>query len=634
MATQRGLSGIDVRSLVTEWNHLLPLWIYKVYVASPGIMVIRLHGKEHARHQMLIEPGRRAYLTGHPFTPPKNPPAFAMLLRKHLQGGRVLGFRQHGIQRIVIIDVGKHDRTYHLVLELFDQGNIILCDETYKIIQPFSTHRFKEREVIAGARYILPAEGPATSGPDAFAEFLAHEERDIVRALAVGAMLGGPYAEYLCRRAGIEKKSPAHGVNSQTLYQEVLDLLDRAEEKIEPLNTGSECLPFPIDTDLPAAETAPGTSFNRALDAFFPPVPQEKPGVVEKREKVSREARIRAQQEASIGKFTRNIARCERAVEALYSEYQFVQDLLNTLNEARRTRSWQEIEAILKSQQTGPATKVIAVYPDRGAVDVDLGERITLVVGESVEANAARYYEEMKKFRKKIAGASGAMERITERKPKKVTTLPIMKKRWYHRFRWCTTSDGVLVVGGRDASQNEELVKKYMEGGDLFVHADVHGASVVIVKGTTAHMEEVAQFAASFSGAWRSGHFSADVYSVLPGQVSKTPESGEYVSRGSFIIRGERTYYRDVPLGIAIGFQRSPELGVIGGPPSCVKSKTPDIVELRPGRFEPNDIAKKVLRILKERLPQDEQRSYKGVLNTESVAAFVPPGGSDILEGE
>ena len=91
-----------------------------------------------------------------------------------------------------------------------------------------------------------------------------------------------------------------------------------------------------------------------------------------------------------------------------------------------------------------------------------------------------------------------------------------MKKLWYHRFRWFITSDGVVVLGGRDASQNEELVKKYMGGQDLFVHADVHGASVVIVKGKTEHMDEVAQFAASYSGSWRSGHFSADVYTCSP----------------------------------------------------------------------------------------------------------------------
>src|SRR5690606_14498476 len=118
------------------------------------------------------------------------------------------------------------------------------------------------------------------------------------------------------------------------------------------------------------------------LDAFYPPVTDTTKGPGKQKEVISREARIRAQQEAAVAKFNRNIARCERAVDAIYSNYAFVQDLLNTLQEARRSRSWQQIEAILKGQASGPATKVLAVYPDRAAVDVDLGERVTLVVGE------------------------------------------------------------------------------------------------------------------------------------------------------------------------------------------------------------------------------------------------------------
>ncbi len=209
---------------------------------------------------------------------------------------------------------------------------------------------------------------------------------------------------------------------------------------------------------------------------------------------------------------------------------------------------------------------------------------------------------------------------------------PVLKKKWFHRFRWFYTSDGVLVLGGRDAGQNEELVKKYMEGGDTFVHADVHGASIVIIKGKTERLDEVAQFAASFSGAWRSGHFSADVYSVRPDQVSKTPEAGEYVTRGSFIVRGERHYEKGVPLGTAIGFQTEPEVAVIGGPVTTVKARAKYLVELKPGQFEPNDTAKKVLRILREKVPEGEWKAYKSALNTEAVAAFVPPGASDIVE--
>ncbi|MFA5269648.1 MAG: NFACT RNA binding domain-containing protein, partial [Methanoregula sp.] len=188
----------------------------------------------------------------------------------------------------------------------------------------------------------------------------------------------------------------------------------------------------------------------------------------------------------------------------------------------------------------------------------------------------------------------------------------------------------VVVIGGRDASQNEELVKKYLTGGDLFVHADVHGASVVIVKGKTEKMDEVAQFAASYSGAWRSGHFSADVYSALPPQVSKTPESGEFVSRGSFIVRGERTYYRNVPLAVGIGLMIEPQTAVIGGPPEVIRGRTKAFVELKPGQYEPNDVAKKVLRILKQKVTPEEEKTLKAILNTDQVAAFVPPGGSDI----
>jgi hypothetical protein len=208
--------------------------------------------------------------------------------------------------------------------------------------------------------------------------------------------------------------------------------------------------------------------------------------------------------------------------------------------------------------------------------------------------------------------------------------ITALKKQWYHRFRWFVTSDGVVVLGGRDAGQNEELVRKYMAGNDLFVHADVHGASVVIVKGKTEKMDEVARFAASYSGAWKSGHFSADVYSVRPDQVSKTPEPGEYITRGSFIVRGERTYYRDVPLGVAIGLQLEPQAAVIGGPPVAVKARATTVVELQPGRFEPNDIAKKIVRALREKTGDDEFRGLKAILNTEAVAAFVPPGGSEI----
>ena len=350
--------------------------------------------------------------------------------------------------------------------------------------------------------------------------------------------------------------------------------------------------------------------------------------------RLSREEVIRQRQAAAIKGFEKKIQRYERVVETIYENYTPVTEIIATLDSASKERSWQEIDQLLKSNSENAAAKMVhAVHPAEAAVDLNLGgEVVKIYVHETIEQNISRQYDQIKKFKKKKAGARAAMERAIPTKPKRKQRLALQKKRWYHRFRWFITSDGVLVLGGRDASQNEELVKRYMEGGDLFVHADVHGGSVVIVKGATEHMDEVAQFAASYSNAWKAGHFSADVYAATPNQVSKTAESGEYVARGAFIVRGERQYFRNVPVGVAIGLQVELVVAVIGGPPQADTGHVKAWVELQPGLFEPNDIAKKVVRAIRERLSEDEWKGFKSVLNTEAVTAFVPPGGSEIVE--
>ena len=626
MATQGGMSGIDLRSVVSEWQGLLPLWVNKVYQFPPAHLVIRLNGEEHARWNLLIESGRRAHLTGKLPVPPKMPASFAMLLRKHLTGGKVLCIGQYGIQRIFVLDIGKHGTVYHLVVELFDEGNVILCSEDYTIIQPLRPHRFRERDVLAGKEYVFPPPDPSTFSPEEFRSFLAGDTRDIVRALAVGAMLGGMYAEYICSRTRTPKNLPAASADADAIYRELQALLETTRNGIAPLRQKDACLPT-------GGERAEGPAFNRALDDFFPEIPAPGEEKARAAKAASKEERIRERQAATIEKYEKKAENLKRTVALMYESYSVLTEIIRVLDQESRKRSWQEIERIIKTAGPGsPASRIVSVNAEKASVEVDIGERVTLYVHESLEANIGLLFEAEKKLRRKIAGARAAMEKPVISRAKRSAAVPAQKKRWYHRFRWFFTTDGTLVLGGKDASQNEELVKRYMEGKDRFVHADVHGASVVIVKGATENMDEVAQFAASYSGAWRSGHFSADVYAADPSQVSKTPQSGEYVSRGSFIVRGERKFFRDVPLAVAIGVQLSPELAVIGGPLPAVSARARFFVTLKPGTFEPNDTAKKVLRILRGQLGDEELKGLKAVLNTEQVAAFVPPGGSDIVE--
>ena len=198
-------------------------------------------------------------------------------------------------------------------------------------------------------------------------------------------------------------------------------------------------------------------------------------------------------------------------------------------------------------------------------------ERVIVDANLDIPENAAKYYDKGKKAKKKINGVKIAikrtkqdLERMRNKRDLALEKVQVPQKRvrrelkWFEKLRWFLSSDGLLVVGGRDAGTNELVVKRYLDNQDIYLHSDIHGApSVVIKKGEEdipeSTIQEAGFLAASFSSAWSKGYGSQDVYWVHPDQVSKTPQSGEFVARGAFIIRGSRNYLRGIPLKIAVG---------------------------------------------------------------------------------
>ncbi|HQN91252.1 MAG TPA: NFACT family protein, partial [Methanoculleus sp.] len=234
MATLQGMSGIDLRALVGEASERLPLWVGKIYQFDAKTLGIRLNGEDRAKYLLIVEAGRRAHFTAEFPTPPKHPPGFAMLLRKHLDGGKVLGIHQFGLERAICLDIGKRETTYHLIFELFDEGNVVLCDEGYTIIKPLWHHRFRSREVVPGAVYATGGPDCSTLSPDEFRAMLAASDRDIVRTLAVDCLLGGAYAEAVCRMAGVDKSAPAADVDAGAVREALAHLIADAEGHREP----------------------------------------------------------------------------------------------------------------------------------------------------------------------------------------------------------------------------------------------------------------------------------------------------------------------------------------------------------------------------------------------------------------
>jgi len=391
-------------------------------------------------------------------------------------------------------------------------------------------------------------------------------------------------------------------------------------------------------------------SFNTALDEFFGKKALEQVEEVKAAQKKEKtlgvyERRL-LQQEDSLSKFEKEIEKNNTLAETVYANYQVIEELLSVLNGARsKGYSWDEIRSILKQAKKAvpAAQKITNIDPRTGTVAVNLdGKSVNIDIRKTVPQNAQEYYEKVKKFSKKKDGAIKAIENTRKAMEKKAVAKAAKagrklqasrKKHWYDRFRWFVSSDGFFVVGGRDADTNEDIFKKYLEKRDLVFHTQTPGAPLTVIKTggeevPESTLYEAAQFAVSYSSLWKAGHFSGDCYWVKAEQVSKTPESGEYVKKGAFIIRGERNYFKDIPLGVAVGLELKGETRVIGGPVSSVRKHGDYILEIVPGAFNQNDISKKIYRVYADEL--NDPRFVKQIASPDQIAMMVPPGESDL----
>jgi predicted ribosome quality control (RQC) complex YloA/Tae2 family protein len=195
--------------------------------------------------------------------------------------------------------------------------------------------------------------------------------------------------------------------------------------------------------------------------------------------------------------------------------------------------------------------------------------RVRVRPGESAVRAAQRNFGEAKRLRAQADGLRKGIADLEARlaaleaRPAgapagapRVRVREARKREWFEAFHWFRTSGGRLVLAGKDARQNELLVARHLEAGDLFFHADIAGGAATVLKDGQAAGEqerrEAAQWAACFSKAWKLGYASLDVYAVPAGQVSKAAPAGEYLPKGSFMILGRREWFRGMPLALAL----------------------------------------------------------------------------------
>jgi predicted ribosome quality control (RQC) complex YloA/Tae2 family protein len=232
---------------------------------------------------------------------------------------------------------------------------------------------------------------------------------------------------------------------------------------------------------------------------------------------------------------------------------------------------------------------------------------ITVHLEKSLEESAGVYFDKAKKLRKKTEGASRALavaqeklETIDRKIAEETRKETVRRQRsWYEKFRWFRTSEGLLVIGGRDAHSNEIVIKKHAEQADMVLHTDMAGSPFFVIKAEGRQIGEVslleaAEATASYSRAWKLGHSDASVFVVRPDQVSKTAKSGEHLPRGAFMIYGE-TRYLPNRMRLAIGVKDGQ---LFGGPLDSVRSAAQKYVEVIQGDTLPSKAAKEIQKVL------------------------------------
>ena len=670
---KKDFTSFDLYAVVHELkDKLVDARVNNVYQLDAKTLLLKLHKVGEPPLRLVLEAGRRMHLTGYSLEKPQTPPAFCMTLRKYLPGAWIRNVEQHEFERVVTFQFKAKEATLNLVLELFGEGNIILTAEKGAILQALFFKKMRDRNIVRSEVYQLPpssAKNPfKVTKEDLTAGLKAAGDADVVRAVVSFLGIGGVYAEELLLRANVSKIkhcSELSTVEVEAIFVALQDLLSAVSgQKLEPNIVLDEAGGFldvaPIKLKrYETFKTQSYATFSEALDEFYVRVTAAEKAaagvdVSQIRGEAERLKRMVAEQEQAMAEDNRKMARDKQIGDTIYGHFNEFQVLLEMFSS-----TWREgkdlasvVSEVAAAKNAGHVPEVFFESFDGKnlAINVRVDDLpFSLSIRGSLYENANEFYDKGKRAKQKTAAVLvaledsrkkladlekqlGKVEALKSAAPAEamedLDTRKVQTKEWFEKFRWFKSSEGFLVVAGKDVVSNEVLIKRYTDPYDVVFHAEIVGSPFVVVKTEGKEpgpqtLNEAGEFAAAYCRGWRENMGSVDVYWVKPEQLTKSGPSGESVPHGAFVVNGKRNWMRGTTLRLAIGVEESQEPRFLGGPVDAVKAITKLYVVLVPGDMTGKDFLKQVLRSVVLKLPK-EQRELLGKASIEEVREFVP----------
>ena len=585
--------GLVMAAAVKEFNTtLINSRIEKIYQPASGEIVLLLHAQRQKCRLVVSADARdaRVHITGKTGENPLTPPLFCMVLRKHLEGGRIVSFAQKGLERVLHIHVEAIDELGRLAEKVLiheimgKHSNIILTNPTDNVILD-GIHRYshalsRHREVLPGRAYVPPPEQPKADPlsvtENAFRETVwqAQENQSLAKALLTCFSGISPQTcREIVARSGLAPETTAGDCGDyelQKLWQAfdglVKDIRTGCFQPTLLLSRNGEPVAFSaidltMEADLSGETPAKDRSvkehgsMNEVLDRYF----------TTRRQKTALDQR-RNQMLQTVAYERERLAR----------KLSIYETALADTGEAEKFKIMGEmLTANLYQLSRGAVqTEVVNYYDPAGAtLVIDLDPRL------SPSENAQQYFKKYTKVRNSAEFALTQIEQaqtdaryldtvlnnlemaetpddlveirieltdqgyLKEKPIKRRSPTGSGKKDEPLAPLEFTSSEGLAILVGRNNRQNDRLTLKIAQPEDTWLHVkDIPGAHVIIRSG---HLPEVPDRtlneAALLAAYYSKSRFSANVPVDLT--LRKHVHKPKGAKPGMVIYENQRTLY-------------------------------------------------------------------------------------------
>ncbi|KAL4785468.1 hypothetical protein BJX76DRAFT_356024 [Aspergillus varians] len=686
-------SSLDVQVICKELaSELVGLRVSNIYDLSTRIFLFKLAKPDH-RKQLIVDSGFRCHVTQYSRATAATPSPFVSRLRKCLKSRRITSVNQIGTDRI--IDFSFSDGMYHMLLEFFASGNVIITDRDYTIIALLRQVPGGEglEEAKIGLKYTVTNKQNYNGVPEITTDRIREtlEKATKVFAQEDGApkkskkkkntdvlrkALSQGFPEYppllLDHAFAIKDADPAtpleQVLGDESLIGMVWGVLEEARGVTASLSADKSHPGFIVakedtrpgaaepDAESEAAPAKPALlyedfhpfkprqfegkegftileypSMNATVDEYFSSIESQK---LESR-LTEREGTAKRKLDSLRQEHEKRLGALEHAQELHIRKANAIQDNVYRVQEAMdavngliaQGMDWVEIARLIEMEQSrgNPVAKVIKLplklyentitllLREVGGDEEDEGEElfssdesedsedsedeaaaaansqrnsealtIDIDLGLSPWANATQYYDQKRvaaiKAERTTQSSTKALKSHEKKvkddlkrnlKQEKQVLRPSRKPFWFEKFLFFISSEGYLVLGGRDGMQSEMLYRRYLRKGDVFVYADLEGATPMIVKNrpgapsssiSPTTLSQAGNLSVATSTAWDSKAIMS-AWWVDASQVSKTAEAGGLLPVGEFLAKGEKNFLApsQLVLGFAVMWQVSKE---------------------------------------------------------------------------